>query len=154
MLCSLILLLLTSRIETIPIFSVQITCSAAVIKSIFFAFRLLNSIWLLQRYQDAHESKNQILLVSIFWSLYSLTMKALPTRPCANGSVSKSLLCFAIFSEAWCAWFDISFRLPLRPLHCPFPFRDSSLRDRRVFLFTLLSRWKQSFPKCPNLWQL
>ncbi len=49
-------------INTLPISSVRMTCLAAVTKSMLLALRLLNRLRSLQRWRDAHESRNQVLL--------------------------------------------------------------------------------------------
>lgn len=56
--CNSIMFPFYSRIKTVPISSVCITCSTLITKSILWVFVFENSFWSLHRWCEAHKSKN------------------------------------------------------------------------------------------------
>lgn len=93
--------------ETIPTSSIWMIWPAAVRKSILLTFILINSLQLLHKWLDAYESKNQILVLLIYWSFCFFIINAFEIVSNVNsfGSESLSLLLFLIV--AWCAQFHI-----------------------------------------------
>lgn len=57
-LCNSIMFLPYSRIKTVPISSICITCLTLITKSILWVFVFENSFWSLHRWCEAHKSRN------------------------------------------------------------------------------------------------
>lgn len=117
MFCSSIFLPSASKIDTVLISFIWMICPAAITKLIFLALILINRLWLLQRWQEVHKSRNKIPLALTFYNCWSLTIKIVPIGPGTNGSELELSLCYLVlFLEARCTWFGMSLCPPLWPL--------------------------------------